>query len=343
MSHGFFGVTRAVVIVIAALLLASISAAGQASLATKVTAATNTWTPPRTPWGEPDLQGIWSNGMITPLERPADLAGREFLTDAEIAERERRAVAAATDEARGQDAARDVAGAYNDFWWDRGTKVASNKRTSLIVDPPDGRIPWIPDVRKAQAARAQARQALLEGRSSFESWLDLDTGERCLTDGIPWIPYAYNNNYEVVQSPGHVAILHEMFRELRIIPTDGRPAPDIPQWFGQSRGHWEGNTLVVETTNFADKANYWWAADWRAPRPTLHLVERFTRASDDTLLYEFTLVDPAMFTRPWSAQIPMPKVKGPIYEYACHEGNYGLVDVLSGARAQEKAAATQER
>ncbi|MQA30131.1 MAG: hypothetical protein GEU82_09870 [Luteitalea sp.] len=290
---------------------------------------------PKTPWGDPDLQGLWSNATITPLERPRDLGNREFYTEQEVAQREQRAIAQATDEARGNDARSDVAGAYNDFWWDRGTKDVGTRRTSLIVRPPNGRIPWRPEVQQKYAERSKVRNTMLESPDPVTTWLDVDTGERCLTDGIPWTPYAYNNNYQIVQSPGNVAIVHEQFRELRVIPIGAIPQGKIPQWFGTSRGRWEGNTLVVETDNFADKTAYQWAAAWRQARPTYHLVERFTRTAADTLLYEFTVTDPTLFTDSWTAQTPMTRAEGELFEYACHEGNYSMTSMLGNTAGKK--------
>lgn len=294
---------------------------------------------PKTPWGDPDLQGIWTNATITRLERPADLGEKAFLTEAEVAELENQAARDQVEERAQQDG---NPGTYNQFWTDRGSAVVDNGRTSLIIDPPDGRIPWTPEGRE-HFNRSRARY----GVGPYDSHLHLDTGERCITDGLPLVPLqGYNMNYQILQTPTHVAILHEMYHEFRIIPLDGRPhlEPRIDQWFGDPRGRWEGDTLVVESTNFADKSDYWWAQSWRASRPTLRLVERFTRVDAETISYEFTMEDPKNFTRPWTASIPMTTnqaergvTAGKLFEFACHEGNYGLVNVLSGARAQEKA------
>ena len=323
----------AVVTVAAVLLLVSLGAAGQAQ-----TAETDVLTQPHTPWGDPDLQGIWTNATITPLQRPRELAGKEVLTEEEAT-----ALEAVTAERRvdGPPRAGDP-GTYNRHWFDQGTKVVGTRRTSLIVDPPDGRIPWPPEAQHATVNRDPGR-----GRDYWNSYTDLDTGERCLTDGLPFVPYAYNNNYQILQTPGYVAILHEMFRERRIISLNEDPHvhQNIGQWFGDSRAHWEGNTLVVETTNFNDRTSDRWAGYWRAPRPTLHLVERFTRLNAETIDYQFTVTDPTTFTRPWTAAAPMKADQaamgatvGQLHEYACHEGNYAMVNVLSGARVQEKAA-----
>jgi hypothetical protein len=356
MRHRFLTSLSVVAVLIAVVSLAAVLVAGRTSLASFVriaeaagqgtqspSGAASTWTPPRTPWGEPDLQGIWNIETITPLERPKEFAGREFLTAEEAAALERQVAQSRVDRPpRAGDP-----GTYNQFWFDRGTKVVGTRRTSLIVDPPDGRIPWRPDVQQRETARAETRRALLEGRVSHESASDLDTGERCLTDGLTMVPLqGYNMNYQILQTPGYVVIVHEMFHDVRIIPTDGsrHVGQDIRQWLGDARGRWEGDTLVVDTTNFADKANYWWAAAWRASRATLHLVERFRRVDADTIDYQFTMDDPTMFTRPWAAAVPMTTNQaargvavGRLYEYACHEGNYSIVNVLSGARAREQA------
>ena len=323
-------------------LMAPGPAAGQAAPADAKTGSAL-----RTPWGDPDLQGIWNIETITPLERPEEFAGKETLTAEEAAELEQRVANRRVD---GPPRAGDP-GTYNQFWFDRGTKVVGSMRTSLIVDPPDGRIPWIPEARDQLAIRAEARQALLEGQTSHRSFTDLDTGERCLTDGLTMFPaQGYNMNYHVFQSPGYVVIQHEMFHDFRVIPLDGRPhvGPQINQCLGDARGRWEGDTLVVETTNFAGKTHYSWAQGWRASRPTMRLVERFTRLDDETIDYRFTMEDPSMFTKPWTAAVPMSTnqeargvAAGILYEYACHEGNYAMTNVLGGARARDIAAASR--
>ena len=281
------------------------------------------WTVPRTADGRPDLQGVWDYRTITPLERPESLADREFLTPEEVADLEARALERNTDEARPADAARDVSGAYNDFWWDRGQKVVPTRRTSLIVDPPDGRIPYLD-----RAASTRRTPRGYDGPESRNLW------ERCLTRALPRLSGAYNNNLQIVQSAGTVAIINEMVHEVRLIPIDGGPHadPKIRQWAGDSKGHWEGDTLVVDTMNFSDNTSF------RGSGETLHLVERFTRVGEDTLLYEFTVEDPTTWSRPWSAAFPIAKNDGLIYEYACHEGNYGMTNLLRGARVQEREA-----
>jgi hypothetical protein len=286
--------------------------------------------PRRTPWGDPDLQGLWTNATITPFERPADLSGKEVLTEQEAAEYESRTNQARDADNRAGGVEADLGRAYNQFWYDRGTKVVANRRTSLVVDPPDGRVPALtPEAQQRAEARAAARK-----RAPADGPEDRALAERCIlwpTAGPPMIPSGYNNNYQILQTPGYVVILIEMIHDVRIIPLDGRShAPqEIKQWMGDSRGRWDGNTLVVTTTNFTGKTNF------RGSGEKLRLVERFTRADADTINYEFTVEDPSSFTRPWTASIPMTKTEGPIFEYACHEGNYGMTNLLSGARAEE--------
>ncbi len=293
------------------------------------------WTLPRTPWGEPDLQGIWDFRTMTPLERPEELAGKQVLTDDEAAEYEAERVASLDKDLRTEDgltAEDDVRRAYNQFWWDYGTTLTEDKRTSLIVDPPDGRIPLLTPAAQARVdLREEGRRRPARGPE------DRSVGERCILGfnaGPPVNPSAYNNNIHIFQIPGSVVILVEMVHDVRVVPMDGRPhLPDhIRQWKGDARGHWDGETLVVESTNFTDKTSV------RGSGPALHLTERFTRVGAETLLYEYTVDDPQSFTAPWSAAIPMQKTEAPMFEYACHEGNYGMFNLLAGARAQEKAA-----
>ena len=334
MSHRFVASTGAAAAVIVTVMLAPGPAAGQApSAASTAVAAADPSAPLRTPWGDPDLQGVWSTATATPFERPPELAGRDVLTEAEAAALEKRAVETATDEARPADRGRDVSGAYNDFWWDRGTRVIPTRRTSLVIDPPDGRVPALtPEAQQRQAERAEARRART---TEADTWADRSLWERCITRGVPnvMLPGPYNNNYQILQTPGHVVILAEMIHDARIIPLDGRPhlAQNIRQWMGDSRGRWEGNTLVVDTANFTDKTSY------RGSGANLHLVERFTRVNAETLNYEVTVGDPTAFTRSWTVALPATRSKEAIFEYACHEGNYGMVGILSGARQQEKA------
>jgi hypothetical protein len=280
----------------------------------------------RTPDGQPDLQGVWNFSTPTPLERPSKFGGREFLTDEEV---EALGVEAASRDRRAANAQADVGQAYNEFWSERGKPT---KRTSLILDPADGRLPPLtPDgQRRAAALRGPG------GERGADSWEDRSLWERCLTrGGLPRIPGSYNNNVQIFQTPGYVVILYEMIHETRIIPTDGRPhaAPLVRQWLGDSRGRWEGQTLVVETTNFTDRTSF------QGSTKDMRFVERFTRLNADTIDYRFTVEDPATFTRPWTAMLPLTRIDGQVYEYACHEGNYGMRNLLSGHRAQEKIAA----
>ena len=286
---------------------------------------------PRTPWGDPDLQGLWTNATITPFERPANLGGKPVLTEQEAAEFEKQTLEARDADNRGGGTDADLGRAYNQFWYDRGTKVVGTRRTSLVVDPPDGRVPPLtPDAQQRADARAATRK-----RSPADGPEDRSLAERCIlwpVAGPPMIPGGYNNNYQILQAPGYVVILIEMIHDVRIIPLDGRPhvPAGVRQWMGDSRGRWDGNTLVVTTTNFTGKTNF------RGAGPDMRLVERFSRIDADTLDYQFTVEDPTSFTRSWTAAVPMMKTEGPIFEYACHEGNYGMTNLLSGARAEEK-------
>ena len=286
---------------------------------------------PRTADGKPDLQGVWTSATLTPLERPADLGNKQFFTKEEAAQWTRQFLQANNRDRRDGPAQVDVGRAYNEFWFSRGDAVVPTLRTSLIIDPPDGKIPALtPDGQQRAAARAEAQR--LHPADGPE---DRSLAERCINwpvAGPPMIPGGYNNNYQIVQGPGYVTIVVEMIHDVRMISTDGRahlPAT-VRQWMGDPRGHWEGNTLVVDTTNFTDKTNF------RGSGENLHLVERFTRTGPDQLMYEFTVNDPASFMRPWTAQIPMAKTDGPLFEYACHEGNYGMEGMLRGARQQER-------
>ena len=276
-----------------------------------------------------DLEGIWTNATITPLERPADLAGKPFFSPEEAAVYEKQVRERNNADRREGNSDADLTTGYNDFWWDRGTKVVSTLRTSIIVDPPDGRIPPpTPEAQKRAAARAEARR--LHPADGPE---DLSLADRCIArPGPPMLPAGYNNNHQIVQTPDYVVIYSEMMHDARIIPLDRRPhlPGSVHQWFGDSRGQWAGNTLVVQTTNFTDKTNF------RGSSENMRLTERFTRIDKDTLLYQFTVDDPESFQRPWSGEIPLKKAPGPIFEYACHEGNYSLVNTLSAARAEEK-------
>src|ERR1700720_106826 len=229
--------------------------------------------------------------------------------------------------------------AYNEFWWARGNKIVGTKRTSLIVDPPNGRYPAMtPEGQKRADLIAAARNDTNLGRPHADSYEDRPLAERCIlgfNSGPPMTPGAYNNNVELFQAPGYVAIVNEMIHDTRIVPLDGRPHGHVPLWRGDSRGHWEGDTLVVDTINFKRETSF------PNSGANLHLVEKFTRTDADTLMYEFTIDDPSVWTRPFTAVVPMRKSDQPIYEYACHEGNYAMASILAGARAAEKAAAAK--
>ena len=286
----------------------------------------------RTADGQPDLQGVWNFSTLTPLERSAEFAGREFLTDAEAKEFEARTIARSNRDNREQTADADVASAYNEFWWDRGVhaaRVHGKVRTSLIVDPPDGRIPALTADGQARAtARAEARR--LHPADGPE---DRSLGERCMlfNAGPPMLSGPYNNYVQILQTHDAVVIHNEMIHDARVVALDGRPhlPASIRLLLGDSRGRWEGDTLVVETTNFTNRTTV------RGSAEGLRLVERFTRTGASTLLYEFTVDDPASFTKPWTAVLPMTKTEDRLYEYACHEGNYAMSGILRGARAGE--------
>jgi hypothetical protein len=305
-------------------------------------------TSPRTPWGHPNLQGIWTNVSVTPLERPREFAGRTQLTDEEIAALEGevgglRSFRQQTEEARDagdplDEQRLDRQGLnYNSFWYQQKTV---SRQTSLIVDPPDGQIPPFTAEGERRAARGlETNQRVgIEaiGRRGYDNYDDRSLWERCLTRPLPRLPGPYNNNFLILQTPTHVVMLMEMIHEVRVIPIDGRPhvADAVRQWLGDSRGRWEGDSLVVETTNFSSKANFIGA------RAGLRLTERFTRIDDDTMIQEATLDDRTTWTHPWTVRIPMARSDGPPFEYACHEGNYGLYNILAGARAEEAASTT---
>src|SRR5262245_61900362 len=276
---------------------------------------------PKTPWGDPDLQGTWNFGTITPLERPERYGDREFLTAEEMAEMNKASSERATAERRGQlSASEDVELAYNQFWWDRGN---ATNRTSLIKIPDNGRLPLTPEGRAARAA---------QNKRGFDSWEDRSLSERCIVyRPVPVRSTGYNNNSVIVQSPGLVAMYQEQIHETRIIPLDGRPhlGKNIRPWLGDARGRWEGNTLVVETTNFNMKTNYEGSGGNRT------VVERFTPVDAKTISYDFTITDPTVYTQPWTGTMPWRKITDEVYEYACHEGNYAMVHMLAGARVQE--------
>ena len=331
-------VSTVITAAVALLLPAHTPAFGQtAPSAAKTGAAGKTWTPPRTPDGKPDLQGVWGNATLTPLERPKKLGSKEFYTDQEFAE-----LAKAVREGKIGDEADLGAARDQDLRYDLSVygfdvtkaKFASNKRTSLIVGPEGTVPPMLPEARKRNAERAAKNKG-----HEFDGYENRPLSERCILmaqERIPMLPGADDNNLlQIVQGPGYVALFHEIDHSTRVIPTDGRPhiSQNIRQYQGDSVGHWEGNTLVVDTTNFRALTAF------RGSSEKLHLVERFSRAADDTLLYQFTAEDPATWDRPWTAEIPMSKAKGPVYEWACHEGNSMIVTILRGARVAEEQAA----
>lgn len=339
MIHRCFAVMGTLAAVIAVLSLAPVSVAGQAP-----TAAAKTWTPTRTPDGQPDLQGVWTFKTITPLERPKELAGKPVLTDEEVAafeaQENRRQNRDLIDSAKG--GLNYVPGGvvpYNEFWYDRGNKMTGSRRTSLVVDPPDGRIPpRTPEAQQRLDDQAAASREDQLGQPRADNPEDRDVSDRCITNGLPRLPGAYNNQILIVQTPGQVAIEIEMHHHGRMIPLDGRPhlPQAVRQWLGDSRGRWEGNTLVVDVTNFNDKG------DFRGSGKNLHLVERYTRVDADTINYEVTVDDPTTWTRPWTIAFPLTKLQDQVphmFEYACHEGNYSLAGILAGARIRDKAAA----
>ena len=331
---------RAAVQVVAAVL------AGVASLPAASFAQSEGYAPPRTAAGHPDLQGIWGNNSVTPLERPDAVAGKATLTAEELARVEATANAlfaldagdavfgdqffnVAITEADSFTSTDGGTGNYNQFWL---VEREFNNRTSLIVDPPSGKLP------PATLAGETASRLAQEGRGRPAAWtVDRGLSERCITFGLPNLLAGYNSYYQIFQTADHVVIEQELIHTTRIIPLDGRPhvGDGIRQWLGDSRGRWEGDTLVVETRNFSPRSNF------RNAREHLRLVERFTRVGPDEMHYEFTVDDPTTWTAPWTALVPWTRTDDPMFEYACHEGNIGMEGILSGARAEEAAAGAQ--
>lgn len=335
MNHRSLASTVGAVILVA--LLVQTPAAGQTqSPSTKATPAGKAWTTPRTPDGKPDLQGIWTDNTLTPLERPKGVT-KEFYTDQEIAELTRRARAGDVGEEGDLGAARPQAVRYDlEVYGFDPTKLrfSSTKRTSLIIGPEGVVPPMLPAARERNAERAAQDKG-----HEFDSYANRSLSERCILlnqERIPMTPGANEGNLlQIVQGPGYVTLLHEIDHSTRVIPTDGRP--HVPQnmrlWQGDSVGHWEGNTLVVDTTNFTNLTAF------RGSSEKLHLVERFTRSADDTIIYQFTVEDPTTWSKPWTAEVSWTKTKGPVYEWACHEGNTMISTILRGARVAEEDAA----
>jgi hypothetical protein len=297
------------------------------------------WTLTRTPDGQPDLQGIWTNATLTPLERPAAMKDKAFLTEEEAAAIEKRT---AENRAANDKMGPLASGSYNRAWYDDGTRVLATRQTSLVVDPADGRVPV--------KASAEARRDDYAERNS-DSYEFMSPWDRCITRGIPgsMFPAGYNNAYQIIQTPGYVTIHYEMIHDARIIPLDNRPrSARMQTWFGEPRGRWDGDTLIVETTNFHNKG--WITTSAASARikgiphsDKLRVVERFRRVSKDVINYSATIDDPEIYTRPWTIAFPLtadPEYR--IFEYACHEGNYAIENILRGARAQERTAKPQK-
>jgi hypothetical protein len=339
MRHRFLASVGVLAISIAVVSLATIPIAGQGPASAKGVdgKGTKAYTPPRTPDGQPDIQGFWTNSTYTPLERPEKVT-KEFYTPEEAVAAEKLAAERETEQTTPGTTA-DVHYDFTQFGLDRSQSTfARNLRTSLIVDPPDGKIPSLTaEGQKRAADRAAARRA--QG-GQYDAVQNMPIGSRCIImagAGPPMMNAGYNSNYQIVQAPGYVMILTEMIHDARIIPLDGRPQPPAGtrQWTGISRGRWDGNTLVVETTNFNGKNPF------RGASENMKVTERFTRTSDDSVTYRFTIEDESTWAKPWTAEMPMKKTQGPIFEFACHETNYGIANILAGAREDEKKAAAQ--
>ena len=335
---------RNLFLVIAIAVISMSSASGQA---TKKAAAPQKWNAPKTPWGDPDLQGVWNDATSTPLQRPSSVGAKDVLSDEEAEDFAEQLANDLNRDRRDGGADADVNRAYNEHWMDsRRLKITADRRTSLIVDPPDGRIPPLvafpPEREKARTARAAANARFNAGLP--ESYLDMSLPVRCIirTDLVPYLPTIYNNDFQIFQSPGYVVIAPEMIHSARIIPVDGRPHinKNLKQWLGDSRGRWEGNTLVVETTNFRNDDG---AVYQNANAETFRITERFTRVDAKIINYEFRIEDEKTWTKPWTAVIPWVKVdpEEQMYEYACHEDNYDIVHFLAGARAREQRGETK--
>jgi hypothetical protein len=340
----------ATIITVSIFLATSPAATAQASSPApgptgKPTAASR-WVQPRTPDGQPDLAGVWTNATLTPFERPAALGSKQFFTEEEAAAYVKQRIDG-TDAPRPAEAApAEINGrAYSRVWQDRGTTLVATLRTSQVIDPPNGKVPpMTPEAQaKFEASHAYNKRHPADGPEDRSLW------ERCILfggEGPPMLNEPINNNYQIVQTPGYVTILVEMNHQARIIPLDGRPHPpqDARFWSGDPRGHWEGNTLVVESTNFRSNGKNRFGITYDGTTDdNLRVIERFTRTDPTTMMYQATIVDPTVYTQPWTVELSMRKRSTILYEYACHEGNYGLPGILSGARAEERAAAEKSK
>jgi hypothetical protein len=318
--------------IVIALVIGSLAvtpAAGRSTTAATGTQDSKKWVTPRTGDGRPDLQGLWTFRTATPLERPAEFSGREFLTDAEIAAVERQ-----TAERLQVDGPTETLLNTPPFWLESGTRVVSTRRSSLIVEPRDGRLPAMTPAGLRRASALLAARAVMIGPESLAPW------ERCITRGFPGVmlPSAYNNNLQILQTPGYVALATEMIHEMRMVPVEGRISPPqgLRAWLGYSIGRWERDTLVIDSKNFSEQADFMGIGNrFMGAARQLHVIERFTRMDADTIDYRFTVDDPLTWTQPWTVAIPLVKTDGAMYEYACHEANYNLANILNIARSRE--------
>ena len=292
---------------------------------------------PRLPWGDPDLEGTWTNATLTQLQRPAELGTKTHFTPEEAAAFARQRIEQTNAD---RPARPGEVGAYNDAFFERGSGGVKSRRTSLVIDPPDGRIPPLtPEAQRKIEAR-QKREAASPADGPEDRWLT----ERCILFGatVPMLPEPYNNNYAIIQTPDYVIIRVEMNHDTRVIPLSGTPhlPSSVQQWIGDSRGRWDGNTLVVETRNlkFNEKSRFGVGYLNGLSDENLRVVERFTRTDPDTITYQATIEDRTVFTRPWTVELSLDRTRGPLYEVACHEGNYGMFNILSGHRAEERSA-----
>jgi hypothetical protein len=326
-------------------VLTTLSVAAQAAETDK---STKKFVPPKTEFGHPDLRGVWNFSSNTPFERPARFKDREFMTREEFAKVQADVQARSEESDDPSTSARTGVGGYNQFWVESSDQGA-NLRTSLVIDPPNGRLPALqpgmksengglgPDTGGQRPVRFRVGGVRKDGPE------DRGLSERCLmgfNSGPPFVPSMYNNNVQIFQTKTHAVLMTEMIHDARVVPIDGRPHldPELKQWSGDSRGRWEGNTLVVETTNFTDKTNVFRGAGTGL---SMKLTERFTRVGPDQVEYKFTVEDPKTFTKPFTVLVPMVRAEGELFEYACHEGNYGMVNILQGARQEEREAAAK--